>query len=235
MPASRLGEIAACSSFPPSISVVMDRYLGVALQAIEEFGAARIASIDTPAGLNVERGEMLEAILQWSGERDDRYDIYSEIFGTVTSPQKIDDAVENLALIRRKRKNFGAKLPIRGARSATIAHALGACSRHEVPLKAGVGVRFPVRPEDGSSHGILNLLTAAAVAFRDSDAYAATAAALDETDPAAFTLEGDTLVWRDRRFGAATMASVRREFFLAFASYRASEPGELLHNVGAAT
>lgn len=234
VPSSRLAEIAgAGSTLPPSLSVVMDRYLNVALAAIDGFRGTRIASVDMPSGINVERGESLETVLTWSTEREDRHDVYCEIFGGATSPQKIDDAVENLALVRRRKKNFGAKLPIRGAKSMTVAHALAACSRHEVPVKAGVGARFLVRPKDGESHGILNLLTAAAIAFRDSDAYAAVVSALDDDDPSAFRLEDDALLWRDRRFGAATMASVRRELFLAFASYRATEPGELVSEAGA--
>ncbi|MBV8424876.1 MAG: hypothetical protein JO349_06770 [Candidatus Eremiobacteraeota bacterium] len=204
----------------------------MALPQVEHFGATRVAAVDTPPGVNVERGQMLETLLEWSTHCDDRYDIYCEIFGSETPVERIDDAVENVALIRRKKRNVGAKLPIRGASSTTIAYALSACSRLGVPAKAGPGIRFPVRPNDGASHGILNLLTAAAIAFRDSDAHNAIVSALEDDEATAFALEDDALVWRERRFGAATITSMRHDLLLAFAAYRSSGPGEQLSELG---
>lgn len=235
-PSSRLREIATSTcALPPSIAVVLDRHLDAALSDVREFTATRVAAVDTPSGINVERGQTLERILDWSAQLDDRYDLYCEIFGTETRPEKIDDAVESLAVIRRKKRNVGAKMPLRGASSTAVAHALSACARHNVPVKAGPGVRFPLRPSDGASHGILNLLVAAAVAFRDSEARSAIVTALEDDDPSAFALEEDALTWRGRRFGAATIASVRREMLLAFASYHPTGPGEQLSDPGVLT
>lgn len=232
VPASRLSEIAASNvGLPPSIAVILDRHLDAVLAEVEAFSVARVAAVDTPAGVNVERGNTLDRLLEWSSKCDDRYDVYCEVFGLETHLEKIDDAVENLALVRRKKRNVGAKMPLRGAQCTAIAHALAACSRHEVPVKAGPGVRFPVRPSDGASHGILNLLTAAAIAFRDCDARDAIVSALEDDDASAFALEDDALVWRDRRFGAATIASMRRELLLAFASYHPTAPGEQLSDL----
>ncbi len=109
-----------------------------------------------------------------------------------------------------------------------VAHALSECSRLRVPLKLGADETRAV-----GAHGILNVLTAAAIAFRDSDARDAIVSALEDQDPSAFTIDDDSLVWRDRRFGAATIASVRAELFIAFAAFNPTQPAAQLREVGA--
>jgi len=228
VPSSRLGELATSEAeLPPSISVVLDRHLGRALEAVDDFGLVTIASVDSPTGVNVERGDILETLLGWSTGYGDNCDVYCEVFGPQTRPDQIDETVHHLASIRHAQKNFGAKIPIRNAPASMIAHALAECSRLRVPLKLGVDETRAV-----GAHGILNLITAAAIAFRDSDARAAIVEALEDEDPSSFGIEEDSLVWRDRRFGAATIASVRRELFVAFAAFNPTQPAAQLREVG---
>jgi hypothetical protein len=228
VPSSRLAELTTSTAeLPPTISVMLDRHLARALEAVDDFGLVTIASVDAPGGVNVERGDILETMLGWSTGYGDDCDVYCEIFGPQTRPDQIDEAVLHLSKIRETQKNFGAKIPIHNAPASMIAHALSECARLRVPLKLGADETRAV-----GAHGILNIITAAAIAYRDSDARDAIVAALEDEDPSAFTVDDDSLVWRERRFGAATIASVRRELFVAFAAFNPAQPAAQLREAG---
>jgi hypothetical protein len=229
VPSSRLDELTkSVADLPPSISIVLDRHLARALEAVDDFALVTIASVDTPGGVNVERGDILETLIGWSTGYGDDCDVYCEIFGPQMRPDQIDEAVQHLASIRRTQKNFGAKIPIHSAPAEMIAHAFAECSRHRIPLKLGADQTRAV-----GVHGILNLVTAAAIAFRDCEARDAVKAALEDEDPNAFTVDADTLMWRERKFGAATIASVRRELLIAFAAFDPMQPAAQLREAGA--
>jgi hypothetical protein len=228
VPSSRLAELTSSEAeLPPSISVILDRHLGRALEAVDDFGLVTIASVDSPGGVNVERGDILETLLGWSTGYGDDCDVYCEIFGPQTRPDQIDETVHHLASIRGSQKNFGAKIPIHGAATSMVAHALAECSRLRVPVKLGADETRAV-----GLHGILNLITAASIAFRDPDARDAIVSALEDEDPSSFAVDDDSLVWRDRRFGAATIASVRHELFIAFAAFNPTQPAAQLREFG---
>jgi len=228
VPSSRLAELVTSDGeLPPSISVILDRHLARALEAVDDFGLAPIASVDSPGGVNVERGDILETLLGWSTGYGDNCDVYFEVFGPQTRPDQIDETIAHLASIRKTQKNFGAKIPIRGAKTSMVAHALSECSRLRVPVKLGADETRAV-----GQHGILNVLTAAAIAFRDADARDAIVSALEDQDRSSFTIDDDGLVWRDRRFGAATIASVRHELFIAFAAFDPTQPAAQLRDAG---
>ncbi len=228
VPSSRLDElIKSEAELPPSISVILDRHLGRALEAVDDFGLVPIASVDSPGGVNVERGDILETLIGWSTGYGDNCDVYCEVFGPHTRPDQIDEAIHHLASIRQTQKNFGAKVPIHNAPTAMVAHALSECSRLRVPVKLGAD-----ETRAAGTHGILNVVTAAAIAFRDSDARDAIISALEDQDPSAFTVEDGSLVWRDRRFGAATIASVRHELLIAFAAFNPTQPAAQLRELG---
>jgi len=228
VPSSRLGELATGEAeLPPSISVILDRHLGRALEAVDDFGLMPIASVDSPGGVNVERGDILETLLGWSTGYGDNCDVYFEVFGPQTRPDQIDETIQHLALIRRTQKNFGAKIPIRNAPTSMVAHSFSECSRLRVPAKLGADETRAV-----GHHGILNVLTAAAIAFRDCEARDAIVSALEDEDGDSFKIDDDSLVWRDRRFGAATIASVRRELFIAFAAFNPGLPAAQLREAG---
>lgn len=228
VPSSRLADLTASrAELPPSVSIVLDRHLGRALEAVDDFALVRIASVDSPGGVNVERGDILETLLGWSTGYGDNCDVFCEVLGPQTRPDQIDESVHHLASIRETQRNFGAKVPIRDAPTTIVAHAFAECSRFRVPVKLGANDTHAV-----GVCGILNVLTAAAIAFRDPDAADAIVAALEECDPSEFTIDDDALVWRERRFGAATIASVRRELFIAFAAFDPTAPAAQLRELG---
>jgi hypothetical protein len=95
-----------------------------------------------------------------------------------------------------------------------LAEFVQACRRLEVPFKATAGLHQPLRHDD--EHGFLNLLAAAV--FGDEEA------ALEEEEPGAFVLTGETFQWRDRAASAEDVGRVRRELFVSFGSCSAQEP-----------
>jgi hypothetical protein len=235
VPASRLTELAETLAHEvPTLNVVLDRHLERAFSAIDGCTDLRIASVDTPVGVNVGKGEMLEELVAWSKLRDGRHDVYCEILGMEPQPSHIDEMVEHVALIREEHQNFGAKIPTAGATSEAIAHAVASCSAHRVPFKATADLARPITSSSNgaTSYGFLNLMTAALVAFRDPDAYGTIIAALEEHQAAAFALEDDLLTWQGRNFGAATLAAMRQQLFVAFAGCNPTEPAVHLGELG---
>ncbi|MGH7716625.1 MAG: hypothetical protein ACREML_11585 [Vulcanimicrobiaceae bacterium] len=228
VPSSRLNELATgVAVLPPSINVLLDRHLGRALEAVDDFGLVTIASVNTPGGVNVERGDILETLVGWSTGYGDKCDVYCEIFGPQMRPEQVDESIRHLASIRKTQKNFGAKIPIRNAPTEMIARVFAECSRHGVPFKLGAGETRAL-----GVRGILNLIAAAAIAFRDCDARGAIKDALEDQDATAFTIDDDALVWRERRFGEATIASARRELLIAFAAFDPAQPAAQLREAG---
>jgi len=236
VPASRLAELSASTPSPPPIAVVLDRHLEVALRLIDAESRLPIIAIETPRGADATRGEMIEMLGAWSSRDGGKTTIYCEVVAETTAISRVDDAIERIALLRRSSKNFAAKMRAGGALRKTVpdveivAHTFEECARYNVPLKATAGLHNAVRRiEDGVAiHGFLNLLLAAAIATRDSEAHDAIVAALLEEDPAAFVLDDDALVWRDRRFGAATLAAMRLELLNSFGSCDPDEPTDSL-------
>lgn len=123
-----------------------------------------------------------------------------------------------------------------------LARAILACARSAVPFKATAGLHHPLRAEyrltyaldsaSGTMFGYLNVLLAAALAWRASGEDMV-AALLDERDPAAFALGDDVLRWRDQTFGMDEMREVRTRFMHGFGSCSFREPmDEFMGNSG---
>jgi hypothetical protein len=93
------------------------------------------------------------------------------------------------------------------------------CRERALPFKATAGLHHAVR-RDGA-HGFLNLL--AATAFDE--------AALEEEDPAAFTLGESAFTWRDHLAGPGEIAQAR-ELFVGFGSCSFFEPVDELKALG---
>jgi hypothetical protein len=120
--------------------------------------------------------------------------------------------------LRAKVRCGGSVIPTAPA----LAELIQSCRRLDVPFKATAGLHQPLRHE--SEHGFLNLL--AASVFGDEDE------ALEEEDPGAFAVSGDTFRWRDREASADEIARVRRDLFVSFGSCSAQEPIEGLVALG---
>jgi hypothetical protein len=100
--------------------------------------------------------------------------------------------------------------------SAELARFVRACSHIGLPFKASAGLHRPVR--GGAAHGFLNLLAAALFPERAEEA-------LDEQDPAAFTVDAERFAWSGGlEGGAAAIARMRQERFRSFGSCSFAEP-----------
>jgi hypothetical protein len=122
----------------------------------------------------------------------------------------------------------GAMLKIRfgGERtpsSAAVAGVLSLCAELHLPLKATAGLHHALRSE---SHGFLNLLLAATLAYHGGSV-GELEALLEESDVTALGFEPGSITWRDHRFDVATISDARR-LFRSFGSCSFEEPLESL-------
>jgi hypothetical protein len=99
--------------------------------------------------------------------------------------------------------------------SAELARFVRACSHMGLPFKASAGLHRAVR--SGAAHGFLNLLAAALFPERAE-------MALDEEDPAAFTVDAERFAWSGLEADAAAIARMRQERFRSFGSCSFAEP-----------
>ena len=108
-----------------------------------------------------------------------------------------------------------------------------ACRRERVPFKATAGLHHPIRgsykltyePNSpvGTMYGFLNVFLAAALIY-SGETWETGIAALNESDPSAFTFEDDVIVWRDKRITAGQIEASRRGFAISFGSCSFREP-----------
>jgi hypothetical protein len=80
-------------------------------------------------------------------------------------------------------------------------------------------------------HGFLNLLAAAAVAAAGGPE-SEVVAAVDDSDPAAFSMSPAGLRWRNHSFGVPTLRTVRSTRFVAYGSCSFDEPVDDLVAMG---
>lgn len=128
-------------------------------------------------------------------------------------------------LLQLKELGLRAKVRCGGATVPSVpalAELVQACRRLELPFKATAGLHQPLRHDD--EHGFLNLL--AASIFGDEEA------ALDEEDPDAFSIDGDTFMWRERSASLAEISRARDRLFVSFGSCSAREPIDGLAALG---
>jgi hypothetical protein len=171
-----------------------------------------------------------DEIARQSAELSDSFTLYFEI------PIAGDVAPLVQAIARA-----GARAKVRtgGVTPQTIPPAdevisfITACRRERVPFKATAGLHHPIRgsykltyePNSpiGTMYGFLNVFVAAALIYA-GESRETGIAALQESDPSAFTFEDDAILWRDKRIGADQVAASRREFAISFGSCSFREP-----------
>ena len=111
--------------------------------------------------------------------------------------------------------------------SATLATALVAAASRSLPLKATAGLHHPIRQMDPDlgveTHGFLNLAVAIHLAI-DGVSVDVVAAALDNTDPAAFVLGASALRWRDHQISSRRLQKQRLAGLHGFGSCSFVEP-----------
>lgn len=122
-----------------------------------------------------------------------------------------------------------------------LARFLSACTAAGVPFKATAGLHHAVRgvyrltSEANSAahvmHGFLNLLLAAALAWKGADGKLV-AAVLDERSCDAFRFDEGGVVWRTARLENHLLAEARRSLVIAFGSCSFEEPLSELKHLG---
>ena len=81
-------------------------------------------------------------------------------------------------------------------------------------------------------HGFLNVFVAAALVARGDVSDLELLAILEETDAAAFRVEGGAVAWRDRHVDAEDLAAARSGFARSFGSCSFAEPVQDLQQLG---
>ena len=119
---------------------------------------------------------------------------------------------------------------------AAVAAAIATCRATGVPLKATQGLHHPFRhhdPElDADVHGFINLFVASALAHVHDLPVKTLIGIVDETNPEAFVIEPQRLVWRDYDASADAIAEARRSVLTSFGSCSFSEPRDDLRTLG---
>jgi hypothetical protein len=142
-------------------------------------------------------------------------------------PDVLDRLMKGLAST-----GLGAKLRCGGtAREAfpsvaEVARFIRAAVLARVPFKATAGLHHPVRHVDAASgfpmHGFLNLLAAAALAWRVDGVTLERIIAEEDAD--AFAFDDTSFAWRGERIGVDRLTTTRREAFVSFGSCSFAEP-----------
>jgi hypothetical protein len=111
----------------------------------------------------------------------------------------------------------------------------------QLPFKATAGLHHPVRSHrpltyqpqgpTGTMHGFINLACAAAILFSGGDSHLAQSA-LEEQDTTAWTMSAHALHWRDLKWTADQLATLRREFLISIGSCSFEEPIHDLEALG---
>jgi hypothetical protein len=160
--------------------------------------------------------------------------VFLEVAMTPSWEEQIPATVAAIAAVRSQlRRAVGAKLRCGGAETSAfpspeqVAMFIISCERHGLPFKATAGLHHPIRHHDEElgimRHGFLNILAAAAVAAEDAP-FHDVAAAVAETDPAAFTLGAGAFRFREHAVPTRTLGAVRSGAFVAYGSCDFEEP-----------
>lgn len=119
---------------------------------------------------------------------------------------------------------------------ANLARFIHACAAGNVPFKATAGMHHPLHHRNDTvgcdEHGFLNVFIAAGLALTDELGVNDIAAVLEERDIAAFTIDDESIAWRNHRLRDDSIEDVREEFALSFGSCSFDEPRQDLRELG---
>ncbi|MFL6450011.1 MAG: hypothetical protein ACJ746_20370 [Bryobacteraceae bacterium] len=114
----------------------------------------------------------------------------------------------------------------------TLTEFIHECARRRLPFKATAGLHHPIRsvqrltdkPDSvrALTHGFVNVLLAAALAWRGADRLAVQCL-LEEADPAAFRIENDAQ-WHSECLRREDIISARQNFMHSFGSCSFNDP-----------
>jgi hypothetical protein len=127
--------------------------------------------------------------------------------------------------------------------SEDIARFMVACDRADVAFKATAGLHHPIRSEHaltyepdaprGMMHGFINVFVAGAL-IRHCKGFdeALAVELLNETDPASFVFDEQSVAWKAHRIDVAQLAQARESFATGYGSCSFSEPTDDLKAIG---
>jgi len=238
----------ALDSEPWDVSVVVDRplsELGAVLDAIDAFNERHATEEHGLAKVRT-----VEVKIDDPAEIDDAVDeLPEDLQPFFEIPRGVLDAdPRGMVAALATAENLAAKVRCGGVEPGMIpgteplARFIAACAQGGVPFKATAGLHHPIRAEQPLTyeqdppravmHGFVNVFVASAVAFdRRPDAEKLTPI-LEETDPAAFTLDDEGAAWRDLRVSNERLGTSRARFALSFGSCSFAEPVDDLRALG---
>ena len=172
----------------------------------------------------------------------DRYANQLEVFIEVPYGAECRRRVDAIAA-----RGLSVKLRTGGVTAAAfpsldeLSDALCACAEAGVTFKATAGLHHALRgsyrltagplADTATMHGFLNVLLAAALAYR-SASRSAIVSALAETDWNAFSFTPGQMAWREHTVNRDELAGLRRRFFRAFGSCSFDDPVHELRTAG---
>ena len=251
-PASGLDDLATNlrSSLSPGeeqweVAVAFDASPAASAHAVREF-EARIGSSAPVVSI--------EATLPQQATPEDVASLWeagtsanetATVFLEVQLPKDWEDSVpRTIGLIDTARTKTdrmgGAKLRCGGSEpsdfpsSGQIAHFMCSCRKAAIPFKLTAGLHRPIRHRDPGlgvmRHGFVNVLVASLLAHVGAPGLDVRDA-LDETDPAAFSIGASELRWRTRRFSTDAVIAARSHALIACESSELGEPIEALDDM----
>ena len=251
IPASRLVELEQQQSFAesghhwrisslvPSVDAA-DHAFETAMKSIDDFnarnedtGRALVDTIEIKAGT----GELIASTIN---------QIPAQINAFLEVPHQ-DDPEHLIAAIAEGGANIFAKIRTGGVTTDLIppanqvARFIACCVKYNVGFKATAGLHHPVRgnyrltyesdPDFGEMFGYLNVFVAAAFAFAGMEEEALVQI-LEETDPSAFVINEDGIVWNDQSVSRQQIDELRTQKAISFGSCSFTEPTEELSQLG---
>jgi hypothetical protein len=244
LPATRLDELVVARKDVVgfwSLSVLIgpsldDDFAGLAAFAAEHLDLGRVESIEVRASTTAD----VERIAQLAVGRE----AFVEIAPDATT---LLDDIARLGL-RAKIRTGGVTAEAFPSAEA-IAGFIKACAKRGVAFKATAGLHHPIRcvrpltyeanAPTGMMHGFVNLFLASAVVLSPGAAPVdggrgarSPVELLNESDPAAFTISDDAIVWRGHRISIETLKTMRETLALSFGSCSFEEPLADLRELG---
>ena len=132
------------------------------------------------------------------------------------------------------RASFGYKLRTGGSDAASVpssaltSNAIAAAAALGLAMKCTGGLHRPLRTAGAAGsvpmHGFINLLIASTLAAAAPTEAATLESVLEETTPAAFAFEGNTVSWRNHKFTTTDIATARKRLLISFGSCYAEQP-----------
>jgi hypothetical protein len=201
-----------------------------------DVGAIQIQSIEVKAKSVADVALLARAV-------DRKRDVYVEI----ALDQTLDAMLDALGTGRLRAKiRTGGVTADAFPMADDVVRFLRGCADRNLPFKATAGLHHPLRGSypltydttapSGRMFGFLNLFLAAAFMRETTFTNADALALLDETGPAAFGVQDQTITWRDHLVDLDTIRNTRARFATSFGSCSFREPvDELPFSTVAAT